>query len=743
MSGQSFCMEEATAKRTICGVWVDPAGEAHLSVATEEGGRREVTEAFRPFCWVDESVSILDLPPGTEVAELRGPGPFNRMMRFSGMAAWKEFSSRGRAGLDFLRSMESQFLIAANETLFAGMRFGDLRRCQLDIETACAEEGVFSVARRAEDRVLAIGLRFGEREELLTIDEVSDAGERRLLKRFCEKIAEEDPDTIEGHNVFKFDLDYLRVRSRRYRVPLAWGRFGREASFRTSRLKVAERWIDFPRCDIPGRVVFDTYLMVLLFDLAGREMGSYGLKEVALHLGISSDGEGGESDAPRRMCLRGNEIEAAFFREREKFLAYLSDDLRETKGIADRLLPTYFAQAGSFPMTLQEASLRGTSWKVDLLLLQEYFRGLEALPAGAEVGAFEGGFTKSYETGVFRNVWHFDVASLYPSLLLLFGQNPAADSLGVFIPLLRRLREYRLKFKNLARSTKDASLRNEYEARQNNFKILINSFYGYLGFSGARFADGSLAAKVTLEGRALLQNLIGSFRRAGCRILEADTDGIYLNAPEGMERPEDLLAAVAGDLPEGIDLEFDGHYPAMFCYKAKNYALYDGEKVVLRGSALRSRGMEPFLQELTTGLIRWLLGLEEEAPREKVERYRARVWKGEMEVEEIARSENLSQHPDAYQRAIEAGSGNRRASLEAALRMEPLPKMGDRVRFYIAQGTAGQTADWQRARPAEEYDAESAPYDREYYARKLDDWLKRYREFVGPEEEEMVQGELF
>src|SRR5690606_25032044 len=114
------------------------------------------------------------------------------------------------------------------------------------------------------------------------------------------------------------------------------------------------------------------------------------------------------------------------------------------------------------------------------------------------------------------------------------------------------------------------------------------------------------------------------------------------------------------------ELEFDGHYPAMFCYKAKNYALYDGEKVVLRGSALRSRGMEPFLQELTTGLIRWLLGLDEEAPREKVERYRARVWKGEMEVEEIARSENLSQHPDAYRRAIELGTGNRRASLEAA-----------------------------------------------------------------------------
>jgi len=37
-------------------------------------------------------------------------------------------------------------------------------------------------------------------------------------------------------------------------------------------------------------------------------------------------------------------------------------------------------------------------------------------------------------------VLHFDVASLYPSLLLAIGRNPRNDTLGVFIPMLRRLR---------------------------------------------------------------------------------------------------------------------------------------------------------------------------------------------------------------------------------------------------------------------------------------------------------------
>src|SRR5690606_26188173 len=103
----------------------------------------------------------------------------------------------------------------------------------------------------------------------------------------------------------------------------------------------------------------------------------------------------------------------------------------------------------------------------------------------------EGGYSASFEAGVFQKVLHFDVASLYPSLLLLIGRNPKRDNLGVFIPMLKRLREYRLKYKLLARTTEDVSLASEYNARQNSFKILINSFYGYLGFAGARFGDAA------------------------------------------------------------------------------------------------------------------------------------------------------------------------------------------------------------------------------------------------------------
>jgi DNA polymerase, archaea type len=644
---------------------------------------------------------------------------------------------------DTIRPWENQFLLQRRERLFREMSFGELRRCQLDIETGTSEEGGFSDAALPDHRVLAIGLQFGARQRLLVLEAMTDEAEKKLLLELNAVLLEEDPDIIEGHNLFKFDLDYLKLRAKRFKVPCAWGRFGQKASFRNSRLKVAERWIDFTRCDIPGRTVVDTYLLVQLYDITTRELTSFRLKDVAVYFGITSEDA---ADKGERTYLPGDQIAAAFETERARFLAYLADDLRETKGIADLLLPTYFEQARTFPILLQDATLRGTTAKIDLLFLEEYYHARQATPVPVEIATFEGGYTRSFKEGVFRHVLHFDVASLYPSLLLHIARNPRSDTLGVFIPLLRRLREYRLKFKTLARTAETEELRAEYQARQSNFKILINSFYGYLGFSGARFGDGELAAEVTRLGRELLQKLIDVFASHGCTILEADTDGIYLSSEQYFERPEALLALMADVLPPGIDLEYDGKYTAMFCYKAKNYALNDGRKVIIRGSALRSRGIEPYLKKLSDQLIRFLVGAEPASPLALAEDYRRGLASRTLPVEAIAKSEVLSQNPDAYERFMADGGKPRRASAEAALKLVPRPRMGDRVTYYITAKEKGKTSDWQRARPLALYDREAAPYDPAYYTKKLDDWLERYGVFLGVkpvvEEPQGVQGEL-
>ncbi len=711
---------------TLCGVWVDKAGQVHTSVATPDGGRREETATLRPFAWLAAHATLPASVADLAIEDLNGPGVFTRLAHADDLATYDAFLKEVRAGssggVDAIRPLESQYLLQQRRHLFADLTFAQLRRCQLDIETGSTDGG-FSNADNPGDRVLAIGLRFGERNRILVLAEPTDEAEKALLTELNTVLAEEDPDTIEGHNLFKFDLDYLRVRCKRHKVPCAWGRYGQKASFRSSRMKIAERWIDFPRCDLPGRTVIDTYLLVQVYDITTRELTSYGLKDVAVYFGITSDDD-------ERTYLPGSEIHAAYTHDRERFIAYLADDLRETRGVADLLLPTYFEQTKTFPILFQEATLRGTTGKIDLLFLEHYYHARQSVPVPAEVASFEGGYTRSFQEGVFKNVLHFDVASLYPSLLLAIGRNPRNDALGVFIPLLSQLREYRLRYKQLARTADTEELRAEYQARQANFKILINSFYGYLGFAGARFGDGELAAEVTRRGRELLQTLIDAFIAEGCTILEADTDGIYLASEPYFDQPEQLLAKVAGVLPKGIELEYDGRYVAMFCYKAKNYALNDGQKVVIRGSALRSRGIEPFLKKLGDQLIRFLLGADPVSPVELVNDYRRRLPRHEVPVAELAKSEILGMNPDAYERLIESGGKPRRASAEVALRMEPRPRMGERVSYYITKKEKGKTADWQRARPLAAYDAASEPYDPDYYLKKLADWLERYAPFL-------------
>lgn len=708
---------------SICGLWIDEAGRAHVSRSAADGSRRESIEAFRPFAWTGETGEF----PGVTFEPLQGEGAFKWLAHADSLASFTAFFQRMREGgaIDVLRPYESQWLLQQRARLYADLHFAELRRCQLDIETAAAEPGGFSNAKNADDRVLAIGLQCAGRRELLQLEEESAAGEKALLLRFNEVFRTLDPDIVEGHNLFKFDLDYLRQRCRRHKVPCAWGRFGLSAEFRNSRLKIAERWLDFPRCDLPGRAVIDTYLLVQLYDITAREMTSYGLKEAAIYFGVTPESGAG------RTYIDGVGIQDEFRRDRAKFLAYLADDLRETQGVADVLLPTYFEQARAFPILLQDAALRGNAGKVDLLFLEEYYHARAACATPVDIAGFEGGFTRSFQEGVFRHVLHFDVASLYPSLLLHIGRNPRSDTLGVFIPLLQRLREYRLKYKQLAKAAPTAAERDEAQARQQTFKILINSFYGYLGFSGARFGDGELAAEVTRRGRELLQALIDEFGRLGCTILEADTDGIYLSSAEYFEKPEALLAQVQRILPPGIELEFDGRYDAMFCYKAKNYALAAGGEVTLRGSALRSRGIEPYLKRLSDEFIGFLLGVSERSPAETIKELREKIAARAVPVTDLAKTEALSQNPDAYAQFVAGGGKPRRASAEAALRMNPRPRMGERVTYYIGAKQKGQTADWQRARPIAEFDPASAPYDPVYYLEKIDDWVERYGRFAG------------
>src|SRR5439155_5192520 len=141
--------------------------------------------------------------------------------------------------------------------------------------------------------------------------------------------------------------------------------------------------------------------------------------------------------------------------------------------------------------------------------------------------AFEGGYTDIFFTGVARNVWHCDIASLYPSIMLQFECFPATDQLQIFRHLLTDLRTFRLEAKAKMRAEQDPARQHHLQALQNTFKILINNFYGYLGLAQGHFADFDAAARVTQSVRDLLKKMINWLNAHGAQVIEVDTDGIY------------------------------------------------------------------------------------------------------------------------------------------------------------------------------------------------------------------------
>ncbi|HXW84927.1 MAG TPA: 3'-5' exonuclease, partial [Candidatus Binataceae bacterium] len=359
-----------------------------------------------------------------------------------------------------------QHLMLSGMTFFMGFEFADLRRLQLDIETYITPGFEFPSAARDTDRIVAISITdTGGLEQVLRGTEMD---ERAMLSELVRIIAERDPDIIEGHNLFRFDLEYIEARARRVGVNLALGRDGSTLRARPSRLQIAERSIQYRRYDITGRSIVDTWILAQHYDIASRELEGFGLKDLALHFGIAADS---------RTYLDAAKVSDYFDRDPETLYAYALDDARETRELAALLSPSYFVQAQIFPYSYQSAILRGNATKIDALMMRAYLREGHSIPEPQPVAPVVGGYTEIRRAGVAHNVLHCDVTSLYPSLMIQYRLAPQSDRLGVFLRLLEDLRSFRVQAKAAVKELGGIERRN-LEALQQTFKILINSFYG-------------------------------------------------------------------------------------------------------------------------------------------------------------------------------------------------------------------------------------------------------------------------
>ncbi len=717
-----FCRDGVVAVEYVQG---KGGGGDHLVLFVREGERVVTSEvSFRPFMIVSDKV-LSGMPVEHERRSMEGDAPLNTRVYF---ANWKDCVSARKwlaASTGFSSSAPGSpylwisdpvqlYLMDTGLTLFGGLDFSDVKRLQIDIECATAEGFEFCNADREEDQIIAIGLADSSGwKQALSIVEMDEAA---MLRRMVELIVERDPDVIEGHNIFNFDLPYIKKRAKRNGVPLLIGRDGSAPYFRPSRFNVAERALSYERCEIFGRHIVDTLFLVHAYDVTSRALGGYGLKDAASHFGLSPEG---------RTYIEGSRISAVFKDDPDLILKYVLDDVYETGALAALLSRSNFVQAGLLPYSYQNVCVRGNATKIDSLMLREYMAADRAISLQDTARKFEGGYTDVFVKGVVHNVHHCDVRSLYPSLMLTRGIGPRSDKLGVFLRMLKALKDVRFKAKDMARRAETGSEAGYWDAAQSAFKILINSFYGYLGFSQGHFNDYDAAARVTREGRELLQSMIEWMRSRGAKPVEIDTDGIYFVPPGGSEdmgkeKKERFRGEFHKWLPEGIEVEFDGEYKGMFSYKMKNYALltYDGE-VIIKGGALRSRGLEPFQRDFMKDAIRLLLEDKEQMVPALKKEYESAIRESRWPIERLAKTEMLRDSPSVYRNKVEKGKRGRAAAYELALRSDREYRAGDQVSYYVT-GTKKNVAVHEAAKLVGEAEEGCRDENVDFYIAKLD-----------------------
>ena len=574
-------------------VAVEPVGPDRVAIveAAADGQRIVSHDAFAPWLVAERAEPWAALRGRPTVTPLAGDHRLRYLVRF---ATWSAFSDAAQAGRDAgelsfrFRSRVEQYLVQSGKTLFKGMVYDDLRRLQLDIETTGLNP--------ATEEIVAIALQLvdGPRTATDYLDRLPDEPEAALLARLNERIAAWDPDVIEGHNLFNFDIPFLAARAQRFGLALSWGRDGSPVGLgqNQQRFKVGALTLPFTPAWVFGRHVVDTYQQIQRYDVAGR-LSSYALKRVMKELGLEREDRAYVPAAQIRDLWRDPE-------GRRRLRDYALDDVRDVDALSRLAVPTEFYQTQLLPRSFQSVATGGPGEKINDLMVRAYLMLGHSIPTAQRPRPYPGGHAELLATGSFSPVVKCDVESLYPSIMLAEAITAESDVLDAYLPMLADLTRRRLGAKAKTRVTAGAE-RAMWEGLQSSFKVLINSFYGYLGYGGALFNDYAAAERVTLAGQRIIKGVVDRLHATGGTPIEVDTDGVYFVPPPEVSNEDGERAYVTtlgAALPAGIRLAHDGRYAGMLSLRLKNYALLDYEgTVLLRGSSLRSRRMEACFRE--------------------------------------------------------------------------------------------------------------------------------------------------
>ncbi len=358
--------------------------------------------------------------------------------------------------------------------------------------------------------------------------------EKEVLERLVEIIVKQDPEVITGYYCDKFDFPYILKRARKLKVKLKIGPTGEE-------LRISKRGRDLAPLAF-GRLFLDVFFHISNVVSRGMSANTLTLNDVASEL----LGEGKE-----KLDYEG--ILASWRNEDIKTLAsYSMKDADLTYSLGKKLLPNVYELGKLLKIPLYDVLHMTSGQVVEWFLISSAYHANITVPNRPkydEISArrrttYTGGFVKEPARGIWSNIAVCDFRSLYPSIIVSHnvdpftlnvkeckkffkaptGQKFCRDSKGFVPQVIEKLLKLRFALKDKLKKLKKGTP--EYStiyARQNGLKLIANSTYGYMGYSGARWYSIDCAEAITSWARMYIKRTMEEAEKEGFKVIYGDS----------------------------------------------------------------------------------------------------------------------------------------------------------------------------------------------------------------------------
>jgi DNA polymerase I len=611
--------------------------------------------------------------------ELQGQNHYRFRRYYPALDAVYE-DRRENPDLWMVHDKKEHTLIGGGYTYYKGLKLPDVSVLGFDIEATTLDPD------SDQARVLLISNTFRNKgtitRKLFACDDY--ASDKAMFEAWCAWVRDQDPSIVVGHNIYGYDLPYIAACAHRAGAELHLGR-GHTTGW-TTKLRFnnyfskyrrdGSQFYTYRNASIYGREIVDTFFLAMKYDVA-RKYENYGLKGIIKQEGREVEG---------RQHYDASQIARNWHLESERALIkrYAEHDADDALTLFDLMAPAYFYLCQSIPKSFQHVINSASGSWLNAFLVRSYLQDGFGIPKETEGSSYEGAISIG-NPGIYRNVFKVDVASLYPSIMLQYQiHDPAKDPRAHFQRMVQHFTTERLSNKRMAKESGDRYFSDLEQAQ----KIVINSAYGMLGAPGLNFNSPTNAAMVTKHGRDILTMAIDWARDIGMlKLVNADTDSISVanDKPWTDGARAALLNCLNNRSPERVRWEDDGTYDSVVVLKAKNYALKQGSKIKIKGSALKATLKEPRLRQFIADVIERLTETESGNGSESVQGLYQNVAREIMAISDIALWCTKKTITD---KVLNPTRTNESKVLDAIEGQDV--QMGDKVYLYFAIPAPGQ-----------------------------------------------------